>query len=244
MWSLIGRDPADVAAEALCVPEPSRLSFEGFSTEAFAALERLKAQPHLEQYRLEKPLLQQHVQQPFRRLRDDLVVHWVLPNALALETERNVFSRFLKNDFGAGGCYAHYWMAFYRQGWRRLADVQLMVSLHADGLRAGVYVGEPARTVWQQVRVALMEEGIEVLRSLLPLLQFKIYLRKGNRRLLPETELPQALPAVLRSAEGLWAGATLSREEVLHCKSAVVFWILTVWRQAWPLYRFCCAVSR
>ncbi|WP_243663954.1 hypothetical protein [Rhodothermus marinus] len=141
MW-LPGRNPAEVAPEELTALVPPVRTFEGFAPEAFEALARLKSRPHIEQYRQEKPALRRYVQEPFRRLRDDLVVNWVLPNSLALETERNVFSRFLKNDFGAGGCYAHYWMAFYRQGRRRLADVQLIVSLHADGLRVGVYAGE------------------------------------------------------------------------------------------------------
>jgi uncharacterized protein (DUF2461 family) len=244
MWSLPGRDPAEVDGEALYWLDPPLVAFEGFTVEAFGALERLKARPHLDQYRIEKPLLQQYIQAPFRRLRDDLVVNWVLPNALALETERNVFSRFLKNDFGAGGCHAHYWMAFYRQGRQRLTDVQLMVSLHADGLWAGVYVGAPARSVWQRVRAELVDRGEGVLCAVLPLLQLKIYTKKGELQLRHSADVSTALSRVLRGAEGLWVGAGLLREAVLQYGAAVVFWVLQIWQRAWPLYRFCCAVSR
>ena len=242
MW-LLGRDPAEVAPEALMQTEPLMLSFEGFRSEAFAALARLKAHPHIEQYRREKPVLRRHVQEPFKRLRDDLVANWVLPSALALETERNVFSRFLKNDFGAGGCYAHYWMAFYRKGRRRLADVQLIVSLHADGLRVGVYAGEPARAVWQAVRARLPEAGEDIWRSIVPLLQFKIYSRRGDVRWVCVQEDLHRLPTLLKGAEGIWVGRTLPRAEVLQRGPEVVPWILASWRMVWPLYRFCCAVS-
>ncbi|SHK43211.1 hypothetical protein [Rhodothermus profundi] len=242
MW-LPGHDPANVAPEALVQAEPLVLTFEGFRPEAFAALARLKAHPHIEQYRREKPLLRRYVQEPFKRLRDDLVANWVLPSALALETERNVFSRFLKNDFGAGGCYAHYWMAFYRRGRRRLADVQLIVSLHADGIRVGVYAGEPARAVWRAVRARLPEAGEEVWRSIIPLLQFKIYPRKGEVRWVRVQEDFRCLSKLLKGAEGIWAGRALSRAEVLHQGPEMVHWILETWRIAWPLYRFCCAVS-
>jgi len=242
MW-LPGRDPAEVAPEKLTALVPPVRTFEGFAPEAFEALARLKSRPHIDQYRQEKPALRRYVQEPFRRLRDDLVVNWVLPNSLALETERNVFSRFLKNDFGAGGCYAHYWMAFYRQGRRRLADVQLIVSLHADGLRVGVYAGEPARAVWRAVRARLPEAGVSVLGPIIPLLQVKIYPRKGEARLIGGVEDLQRLSVLLRGAEGIWAGRTLSREAVLEQRSEVVDWILETWQLAWPLYRFCCAVS-
>ncbi|AEN73235.1 hypothetical protein ABUL39_06200 [Rhodothermus marinus] len=242
MW-LPGRDPAEVAPEKLTGLVPPVRTFEGFAPEAFEALARLKAHPHIEQYRQEKSALRRYVQEPFRRLRDDLVVNWVLPSALALETERNVFSRFLKNDFGAGGCHAHYWMAFYRQGRRRLADVQLIVSLHFDGLRVGVYAGEPARAVWRAVRAHLPEAGVSVLESIIPLLQIKIYPRKGEACSIGGEDDLQRLSVLLRGAEGIWAGRSLSRTAVLRQGPEVVDWILETWRLAWPLYRFCCAVS-
>jgi len=242
MW-LPGRDPAEVAPEKLTGLVPPVRTFEGFAPEAFEALARLKAHPHIEQYRQEKSALRRYVQEPFRRLRDDLVVNWVLPSALALETERNVFSRFLKNDFGVGGCHAHYWMAFYRQGRRRLADVQLIVSLHFDGLRVGVYAGEPARAVWRAVRAHLPEAGVSVLESIIPLLQIKIYPRKGEACSIGGEDDLQRLSVLLRGAEGIWAGRSLSRTAVLRQGPEVVDWILETWRLAWPLYRFCCAVS-
>ncbi|GIV62352.1 MAG: hypothetical protein KatS3mg044_1218 [Rhodothermaceae bacterium] len=214
---LPGRDPAEVPAGALVDVPPADPLFEGFGVEAFAALARLKAEPHIERYRLEKEALRRYVQAPFRRLRDDLAVRWVLPNALALETERNVFSRFLKNDFGAGGCHAHYWMAFYRAGRRRLADVQLIVSLHADGLKVGVYAGEPARAVWKAVRAHLPEVEGAPWRDGIPLLQNK---------------------------KRVWAGERRSAAEVLALGPRLTDDVVRIWRRVWPFYRFCCALTR
>lgn len=61
-----------------------------------------------------------------------------------METEHNVFSRFLKNDFGHGGAWAHYWGAFYPRGSRRLADVQLAVWLDRCRLGISFYIGDYA----------------------------------------------------------------------------------------------------
>ena len=58
-------------------------------------LDRLRDEPHIDQYKSEKPGVTDHLKAPFRRYRDDLVVNWVLPNRLDFETERYVFSRLL-----------------------------------------------------------------------------------------------------------------------------------------------------
>ena len=127
----------DAEADAWIVPEPLDLTFEGFAPEAFAILERLRDEPHIAQYRKEKAGIKRYITEPFKRFRDDLVVNWVLPNRLDFETEKNVFSRLLKNDFGAGGCHHHLWMAFYRPGRRRLTDVQLAPCITPDGFTMG-----------------------------------------------------------------------------------------------------------
>ena len=140
------------------VPEPLSLHFEGFSEDAFAVLERLRAHPHIEQYRAEKDAITHFVTDPFKRYRDDLALGWVLPNGLPFETEKNVFSRLLKNDFGAGGCHHHQWMAFYRPPRRRLTDVQLSHSLYPDGFAFGLYVGEYAKGLFPHVKAQMQEE--------------------------------------------------------------------------------------
>ncbi len=121
------------------------LSFEGYRPEAFETLARLRREPHVARYRLEKENLRRFVHEPFGRYRDDLALNWVIPNRLPFETEKGVFSRILKNDFGAGGSHFHLWMAFYRPPRKRLTDVQLSHAVYPDKCTVGLYVGAYAQ---------------------------------------------------------------------------------------------------
>ena len=132
---------ATLPASVTPVVPPSR-AFGGFTGEAFDVLGALRREPNVTAYRREKARIEAHVTGPFRRYRDDLVVSLVLPNRLPFETERNVFSRLLKNDYGAGGCHSHLWMSVYRHGRKRLTDPQLSHSIDPDGHSVGLYVGD------------------------------------------------------------------------------------------------------
>lgn len=236
------RDPASVDAGALVRPSALDLAFEGFHAEAFAVLDRLKARPYLAQYQAEKPAVQAHLMAPFKRYRDDLVVNFVLPNHLAWETERGVFSRLLKNDFGAGGSHHHLWMAFYRPGLRRLTDLQLSHSIDPEGFTVGLYVGDYARGLLRQARARTVGARRSFEKIVGPLLEdehrFACYV-KGQ--VWPATN-PAALAAlpseVLARADGLWVGRTIPRAAVLHWGAALVGHALDVLMALWPLYTF------
>ena len=146
------------AAPPFARPQPLDLTFEGFPAEGFEALARLRAEPHIGRYQKEKAVLDRAVTAPFKRYRDDLAVNWVLPNGLPFETERNVFSRILKNDFGRGGSHSHLWMSFYRRPRKRLTDVQLSHAIHADAFRWGLYIGDYAKGLFGPARRRLVEE--------------------------------------------------------------------------------------
>ena len=161
-------------AAAWFIPDPLDLSFEGFAPEAFAILERLRAEPHIEQYRKEKDGIKRYITEPFKRFRDDLVVNWVLPNRLDFETEKNVFSRLLKNDFGAGGCHSHLWMAFYRTGRRRLTDAQLAPCITPDGFTTGLFIGAYMTDLLKQAKHNIAADPARFLGLINPLLQVKI----------------------------------------------------------------------
>ena len=121
---------------------PPDLTFGGFPAAGLDALARLKADPHIGRYREEKADLKRSVEAPFKQYRDDLALNWVIPNGLPFETEKGVFSRILKNDFGAGGAHHHLWMAFYRTGRTRLTDLQLSHAVYPDGFRWALYAGD------------------------------------------------------------------------------------------------------
>lgn len=224
-----------------CAPESLNLRFEGFSEEAFAVLERLREQPHIEQYRAEKAAIAAHLTEPFKRYRDDLVLNWVLPNRLPFETERNVFSRLLKNDFGAGGCHHHLWMAFYRPPRRRLSDLQLSHSIYPDGFVFGLYVGEYAKGLFRAVRTRMSERpdrALALLNGLIERGYTFTYAPTVTRALgSPSFAEPlDGLPDDLGRAKGMWVRRKVDREAVLEAGPELVRLAIEAQAELWPLY--------
>lgn len=237
-------DPVQLTASEMTRPESLDLAFEGWSAEAFATLDRLRAHPHIEQYRKEKPGIREHLKAPFKRYRDDLVVNWVLPNRLDFETEKNVFSRLLKNDFGAGGCKDNLWMAFYRPGRKRLRDVQLSHRISPDGFHVSLFVGGYAKDLLKQAKARVAAQPERFLGALNPLLQnkkWRFYFRTGSgqRREQHAFEAPlDALPEKLNRASDLFVRRLFPRERVLDWGPALVEHALDAVFALWPLYRF------
>ncbi|MDX1530553.1 MAG: hypothetical protein R3362_03425 [Rhodothermales bacterium] len=230
-------------ATSFVTPDPLQLQFEGFAPEAFAALERLRARPHVEQYRSDKAALKRYVQAPFGVYRDDLVLNWVLPNRLPFETERNVFSRLLKNDFGAGGAHGHLWMAFYRPPRRRLTDVQLSHSVYPDGFVFGLYCGDYAKGLFRPALAAMQEDEGRALDLLNGLIRqgYTFTYAPTIRKSLDSptfTEALAALPEDLRRAKGMWVRKRMPREEVLALGPRLVERAISAQAELWPLYRW------
>ncbi len=225
------------------LPEPLNLHFEGFSEEAFAVLERLRAAPHIEQYRAEKEAIKTFVTDPFKRYRDDLALNWVLPNRSGFETEKNVFSRLLKNDFGAGGCHHHLWMAFYRPPLRRLTDVQLSHGLYPDGFAFGLYVGEYAKDFFRQAKARMLDEPERALALVNDLIgrgyAFTHAPTVTKKHASPTfTEPLDALPDDLGRAKGLWVRRKVERAEVLEAGPDLVRRAIDAQAELWPLYEW------
>lgn len=224
-------------------PEPLDLTFEGFPDEGFEALARLRAEPHIGRYREEKEVLDRAVIAPFKRYRDDLALNWVIPNGLPFETERNVFSRILKNDFGAGGSHSHLWMSFYRPPRKRLTDVQLSHAAHPDAFRWGIYVGDYAKGLFRPARQRLVEEpeaSLALLNGLIERgyrLAFAPHVTKPEGH--PEFSEPLgALPDGLERAKGIWLMRRISREESQALGPGLVAAAIDAQEELWPLYRF------
>jgi len=237
-------DPTTVPVDNLTIAEPMQLSFEGFQPEAFAILERLREHPHIDQYQDEKPGIYDVLKDPFKCYRDDLVVNWVLPNRLDFETEKNVFSRLLKNDFGAGGCHDNLWMSFYRLGRRRLTDVQLSHSIFPDGFRVGLYVGSYGTELLAQALDRIAQQPERFLDLLNPLLddewtRFYYYYGSGQSKTREEFRDPlDALPDDLDRAKGLWVRTYFPKAEVLAWEGRLVRHALEAVHAVWPIYRF------
>ncbi|PSQ77893.1 MAG: hypothetical protein BRD35_02730 [Bacteroidetes bacterium QH_7_62_13] len=237
-------DPAQMPVEEMRRPDSLDCSFEGWSPEVFAMLDRLRAEPHIDQYKKEKPGVTEHLKDPFRRYRDDLVVNWVLPNRLDLETERNVFSRLLKNDFGAGGCHDHLWMSFYRPHTRRLEDVQITHRVSPDGFAVGVYVGAYAKDLLRQAKDRIRQSPATYLDLVNPLLadddwRFYTHSGSGENETQPVfTDPLDAVPDAVDGADGIYVRHYLSREEALNLGPELVDRALDLVFSVWPIYRF------
>ena len=207
-------------------------------------LDRLRAEPHIDRYKKEKPGVTNHLKDPFRRYRDDLVVNWVLPNRLGFETEKHVFSRLLKNDFGAGGCHDHLWMSFYRPQTRRLEDVQITHRVSPDGFAVGLYVGAYATDLLAQAKARIAEAPATYLDLLNPLLErdhWRYYTHRGSGK--KETKdvyhAPlDTVPGSVEGADGVYVRHYLSREETLALGPELVDRALDLVFDVWPLYRF------
>ncbi len=236
--------PRSVFPPVLFYPGTLDLHFEGFGADAFAILERLRQHPHIAQYREEKEGIGRHLAAPFKRYRDDLALNWVLPNALPFETEKNVFSRLLKNDFGAGGAHHHLWMSFYRIGSRRLYDPQLAHSLDPDGFTVGLYVGDYAQDWVRALRHRITEHPapfFDMLRALPEAEGWQAFVHTGpgeqKSRLVPERAFTEIEPAV-RRARGFWIRRVFPRADVLAWGPELVRHALGAMERLWPLYLY------
>ena len=237
-------DPPRKPRETMRLPESLDRSFEGWTEDAFGILDRLREEPHIEQYKAEKPGVTDHLKDPFRRYRDDLVVNWVLPNRLGFETERYVFSRLLKNDFGAGGCHDNLWMSFYRPETRRLEDVQITHRVSPDGFAVGLYVGAHATDLLAQAKRRIDDAPGTYLDLVNPLLErdhwrFSTHRGSGEGKHETRVQAPlEAVPDAVEGAEGIHVRHSISRADTLALGPALVDCALERVLDVWPLYRF------
>lgn len=237
-------DPVEQSKDDLLVPDSFDRSFEGWSSDVFEMLDRLRAEPHIDQYEKEKPGITTQLKDPFRRYRDDLVVNWVLPNRLGFETERNVFSRLLKNDFGAGGCHDHLWMAFYRPTTRRLEDVQITHRVSPDGFAVGLYVGAYATDLLKKAKRRIFDTPTTYLDLVNPLLRdegWRFYTHRGSGQNEERTVVRAPLssvPETVDGADGIYVRHYISRDETLDLGPHLVDRALELVFDVWPIYRF------
>jgi len=228
---------SDFLPKRFTVAEPPSRSFEGFSDTTFDLLDAIKAAPHVETLRRLKPDLDRHVVAPFKRYRDDLVVNAVLPSQLPWETEKNVFARFQKNDYGAGGAKSHLWFAFYRLGRKRLFDIQPAHTVAPDGFRFGLFTGIYADDLTKALRLRIAAKPEDFARLAAPLWADGWRLR-GTYRSEDLDFGPAFDPAVMAKVKGLWWTRTVSRTEAVALGPRLVDAGLEAMQQIWPMYRY------
>lgn len=113
-----------------------------FSRRTFDLLALIHATPTSECYMANKSDFVHYVEEPFKRVL--LAVGRRLPPAVreVMETEKRIFARFTKNDWGQGGAWPFYWGAFYPKGSKRSKDAQLSMLITQTYLEFGFYIGE------------------------------------------------------------------------------------------------------
>jgi 5-methylcytosine-specific restriction enzyme B len=126
---------------------PSMMVTQGegaFSARAFELLHQLHDTPTREFYNDHLDDFQAEVEQPFQQLLKGVGALLPPPMKEVLETEKRLFSRIPKNDFGQGGASDFYRGAFYPHGVKRIAAAQLFLWLNRERLEWGFYLGEYA----------------------------------------------------------------------------------------------------
>ncbi len=115
-----------------------------FTEQTFTLLDGLHADPTQKFYGDHKQDFKQHVEHPFQNLMKQ-VAEQLSPEVLErIETGRNVFSQFHKNDYGKGGAWDFYWGAFYPKGGKRTADPQLFMTINCEGIEVGFSLSDYA----------------------------------------------------------------------------------------------------
>lgn len=144
----------DIVLTVLCMPpNNSKTAQSGtpvsaeeseplFTADTFSLLAKLTANPVVDTYQKNKEAIKSAVEIPLQTLIRKAAAKLPKPMSDILETEKKIFARILKNDYGQGGAWDYYWGALYPKGGKRNTDAQLFVWVNNDRIEFGFYVGD------------------------------------------------------------------------------------------------------
>lgn len=107
------------------------------------------------------------MQEPFKSLFLKIVGGLPPEITKGMETEKKLFSRILKNDYGQGGAWPYYWGAIYPRSGSRMKDGQLYMVIDGSGLRYGFQIGEQE----EEIRNRFLNNCRQNHRELIPVLE-------------------------------------------------------------------------
>ena len=113
-----------------------------FSERTFELLSELHETPTRDFYSGNQEQFAKHVEEPFRKLFRRVAARLPRPVTDTMESEKGVFARILKNDYGRGGTWGFYWGALYPKGGKRTEDAQLMLWLNRERLECAFHISE------------------------------------------------------------------------------------------------------
>ncbi|MEZ0394538.1 MAG: DUF2461 family protein, partial [Desulfurococcaceae archaeon] len=221
------------AAPPLPVPDPA-IPRQGFELLQGLAAEPTKAfyDAHLEEFN-------DHLLQPFRELLKGVADTLPQPMKEVLETEKRLFSKIPKNDYGRGGAWDFYWGAFYPKGGSRIKDGQLFVTVKADSLKVGFAVSDYGESSKERLRANCTRHS----QKLLALLNDSLGNSEGLMETSKESQPAEGSSAFRlkewmedpRAAEKVIA-LVLEREVVLSLsKTELVNTIAEIFKKLFPL---------
>lgn len=144
------------------------IAVDWFSEQTFEMLDGLHENPTREFYQEHKEEIVATVEEPFQQLFKSIAELVPEPIREVMETERRLFSRIPKNDYGRGGAWEFYWGAFYPKGGKRIEDAQLFIGIHRDRLEYGVYIGEYGQDRMKRFRNNIERYGEMLTKRLAP----------------------------------------------------------------------------
>ncbi len=138
------KDPERLADLLELIGEGPIIDVPLFTDDTFELLAGLHENPTASYYTDHEEDFKSKVEEPLQRLMEK--VAQALPPSISglMETEKNIFARIPKNDYGRGGAWDFYWGAFYPKEGTRISDIQLYVTIFPDMLGFGFYVGDSA----------------------------------------------------------------------------------------------------
>ncbi len=136
------------------------------SSEAFELLESIHNNPTRDFYNEHREDFSRYIEEPLKELLASVASR--LPDYMlkALETEKGIMGRFVKNDYGRGGAWDYIWGAFYPKGGRRIEDAQLYVWMNKDYLKYGFSVGRYSSSSGERLRGNLHKNRVEITETI------------------------------------------------------------------------------
>lgn len=209
-----------------------------FSRETFELLEGIHRKPTQSFHAEHKDDFARHVEGPLKELFSEAAAHLDDKIRVLIETEKGVYAKFAKNDFGKGGAWDFFWGAFYPKGGKRTEDAQLFIVINRDWLRLGFAVGEYAGEQ-QQRFVKNAAAHRDALRSILTPLLEEVPVVYGDPKRLQELELDDGpgLSEWLKAPAhyGVEVFQELTSDQVLACsRDQLVELVRSMFRQVFP----------
>jgi 5-methylcytosine-specific restriction protein B len=113
-----------------------------FTERTFALLTELHNEPKASYYQSHKADFEKYVEAPVQGLLLRIAARLPMEMAEHLETDKRLFAKFSKNDYGKGGAWDYYWGALYSKGAKRIAAPQLFLWINRNVLRFGFAIGD------------------------------------------------------------------------------------------------------